>query len=121
MTRLIVRTYLPVLAVLLGVVLVLQAVGVLALYQGVRDGKEQVEKLRDQVRSLGGDPDEPPVVNVTVRPPGPVPAASPTTRSERPTAAPASPAATRSSAPPASPGPPSPSRLLCTLPLAVCP
>lgn len=120
MTRLIARTYIPFAVVLTGLALVMATTGGLWMYRDVRSSQRQITALRDQVRGLGGDPDEPPIVNVNVRP-GPVPAASPTTRTERPATTPASPAATRSSAPPATPAPPSPSRLLCTLPLAVCP
>jgi hypothetical protein len=70
----------------------------------------EVAGLRAQVKSLGGNPDTP-VVNVTVRPGGPAPAASPTTRSDRapqPGTAP-SPRSSASSRPPVKTPSPSPS------------
>lgn len=116
MTRLLDRTWRPLFAVLVGVALVLATAAVVPLYRDVREGQRQITALRERVRDLGGDPD---VVNVTVRPAGPVPAASPTTRERPPSLAP--PQRIPPTSPSAAPKP-SPSATPCLLPIVpVCP
>lgn len=108
MVRLIDRTWRPVFALLIGVALVFAVLGLFRAHAQVQSNQRRIEELEGQIRSLGGDPRAPVVVNV----PAPQRSPTPTLREsprDQPTPAPAR-ASLRPTRSPSSPtGTPSPS------------